>query len=74
MSRRDRRPEALVLDEGVLREGPVCEFGSGLAVEACGGVVVTPWRDRYRSAEIAELTVAPDEHPILITEAPECGA
>jgi len=60
MSRRDRRPEALVLDAGVLREGPVCEFGSELAVEACGGVVVTPWRDRYRAAEIAELTVAAD--------------
>ena len=36
MSRRDRKPEALVLDEGVLREGPVCEIGGHLAVEACG--------------------------------------
>lgn len=60
MSRRDRRPEALVLDEGVLREGAVCEFGSDLAVEARGGLVVTPWRDRYRAAEAAELPVAPD--------------
>lgn len=58
MSRRDRKPEALVLDEGVLREGPVCEIGGALAVEARGGVVVTPWRDRYRAAEIGELEVA----------------
>ena len=55
MSRRERNPEALVLDEGVLREGTVCEIGGALAVEACGGLVVTPWRDRYRAAEIAEL-------------------
>ncbi|MEM9175204.1 MAG: methyltransferase [Myxococcota bacterium] len=58
MPRRDRKPEALVLDEGVLREGPVCEIGGQLAVEACGGLVVTPWRDRHRAAEIAELEVA----------------
>lgn len=58
MSRRDRKPEALVLDEGVLREDPVCEIGGALAVEACGGLVVTPWRDRYLAAEIAELEVA----------------
>ncbi len=58
MSRRERNPEALVLDEGVLREGTVCEIGGALAVEACGGLVVTPWRDRYRAAEIAELEVA----------------
>ena len=53
MTRRDRRPEALVLDEDILREGPVCEFGGELAVEACGGVAVTPWRDRFRAAEAA---------------------
>ena len=64
MSRRDRRPEALVLDEGVLREGPVCEFGSELAVEACGGVIVTPWRDRFRAAEVAELTAKSDSSEI----------
>ncbi len=60
MTRRDRRPEALVLDEDILREGPVCEFGGELAVEACGGVAVTPWRDRFRAAEAAELTVKSD--------------
>ncbi len=59
MSRRERRPEALVLDPGVLRAGPVCEFGSGLAVEAQGGTLVTPWRDRFRAAEVAEMSVAP---------------
>lgn len=60
MSRRDRRPEALVLDEGVLRDGPVCEIGGSLAVEAKGGVVVTPWRDRFRTAEAAELEAVSD--------------
>lgn len=60
MSRRDRRPEALVLDDDVLRAGEVCEFGGQLAVEARGGVVVTPWRDRSRAAEAAELAVRPD--------------
>lgn len=55
--RRDRRPEALPLDAGVLREGAVCEFQSELAVEACGGTVVMPWRDRFRAAETAELNV-----------------
>jgi 16S rRNA (guanine1207-N2)-methyltransferase len=59
MSARDRRPEALVLDPGVLREGPVCEFGSSLAVAAQGGTVVTPWRDLFRAAEIAELSALP---------------
>lgn len=59
MSRRDRRPEALVLDEGVLRDGPVCEFGGQLAVELRGGHVVTPWRDRVRAAEIAGLAASP---------------
>lgn len=59
MTRRERRPEALVLDPGVLREGPVCEFGSDLAVEARGGTFVTPWRDRFRAAEVAELNVVP---------------
>ena len=60
MTRRERRPEALVLDPGILREGPVCEFGSYLAVEAQGGTVITPWRDHYRAAEAAELTVHSD--------------
>lgn len=64
MSRRDRRPEALVLDEGVLREGTACEIGGTLAVEACGGVVVTPWRDRYRAAELAELPVMADPREV----------
>jgi 16S rRNA (guanine1207-N2)-methyltransferase len=59
-SRRDRRPEALVLDPGVLREGPLCEFQSELGVEACGGTVVQPWRDRFRAAQAAELNVVSD--------------
>jgi len=59
-SRRNRRPEALVLDPGVLREGPVCEFQSDLAVEARGGSVVQPWRDRFRAAEAAQLHVVSD--------------
>ncbi len=60
MSRRDRRPEALVLDPDVLRDFEVCEFGGQLAVEARGGVVITPWRDRSRAAEAAELAVRSD--------------
>ena len=56
-SRRDRRPEALPLDPGVLREGPVCEFQSDLAVAAQGGIVVQPWRDRYLAAEAEDLQV-----------------
>lgn len=56
-----------MLDEGVLRAGPVCEFGGALAVEACGGLVVTPWRDRYRAAESAELPVTAD--PATIPDA-----
>jgi 16S rRNA G1207 methylase RsmC len=46
-----------VLDPGVLREGPVCEFQSDLGVEAHGGTVVQPWRDPFRAAEAAELQV-----------------
>lgn len=64
MSARDRRPESLVLDADVLREGPVCEFGSMLAVEARGGIVVTPWRDRFRAAEIAEFAAVPNAREI----------
>ena len=56
-TRRDRRPEALSLDPGVLREGPVCEFQSDLAVAAQGGTVVQPWRDRFRAAEADGLEV-----------------
>jgi 16S rRNA (guanine1207-N2)-methyltransferase len=56
-NRRDRRPEALPLDPGVLREGRVCEFQSDLAVAAQGGTVVQPWRDRFLAAESADLQV-----------------
>ena len=56
-SRRDRRPEALPLDPGALREGSVCEFQSDLAVLARGGTVVQPWRDRYLAAKANELHV-----------------
>jgi len=56
-SRRDRRPEALPLDPGVLREGGVCEFQSDLAVIAQGGTVVQPWRDRFLAAKANELHV-----------------
>lgn len=55
VSRRDRRPEALPLDEGVLTDDAVCEFQSDLAVEARGGTAVLPWRDRYLSAEARGL-------------------
>lgn len=58
--RRDRRPEALVLDPGVLREGSVCEFQAQLAVEQQGGSVVQPWRDLYLQAEAADLQVVTD--------------
>jgi len=54
-NRRDRRPEALPLDPGVLREGTVCEFQSDLAVIAHGGSVVQPWRDRFLAARSADL-------------------
>jgi 16S rRNA (guanine1207-N2)-methyltransferase len=56
-SRRDRRPEALPLDPGVLREGSVCEFQSDLAVMAQGGTVVQPWRDRFLAAQANDLHV-----------------
>jgi 16S rRNA (guanine1207-N2)-methyltransferase len=56
-SRRDRRPEALPLDPGSLREGRVCEFQSDLAVIAQGGTVVQPWRDRFLAAEASGLHV-----------------
>ncbi len=56
-TRRDRRPEALPLDPGVLREGAVCEFQSDLAVAARGGTVVQPWRDRFLAAEAGGLEV-----------------
>jgi len=55
--RKDRKPEALPLDPGVLREGTVCEFQSDLAVLERGGTVVLPWRDQYRAAEAADLHV-----------------
>lgn len=58
-NRRDRKPEALPLDPGVLRDGVVCEFQSDLAVAAIGGTVVQPWRDRYLAAEAADLHVVP---------------
>ena len=55
--RRERNPEALPLDPGVLREGELCEFQSDLAVTEQGGTVVLPWRDRYLEAEAADLQV-----------------
>ncbi|HEB88476.1 MAG TPA: class I SAM-dependent methyltransferase [Deltaproteobacteria bacterium] len=67
-TRRDRRPEALPLDPGVLREGAVCEFQSDLAVAAHGGTVVQPWRDRFLAAEAAGLEVVPSAHEIPDTE------
>ncbi|MAG33226.1 MAG: hypothetical protein CL908_20295 [Deltaproteobacteria bacterium] len=64
MSRRDRRPESLPLDPGVLRDERVCEFQSQLAVEAHGGSVVQPWRDRFQAAETAELHVVRDANEL----------
>jgi 16S rRNA (guanine1207-N2)-methyltransferase len=65
-ARRDRRPEALPLDEGVLRDGPVCEFQASHAVEAKGGVIVQPWRDAYLAAQrIAEQSQAPVEFQVV---------
>lgn len=55
--RKARRSEALVLDPGVLREGPVCEIESSLAVEAQGGVAVQPWRDLFLADEAAGRAV-----------------
>jgi 16S rRNA (guanine1207-N2)-methyltransferase len=52
----------------VLRDGPVCEFQSHLAVAAQGGTVVQPWRDRFLAAESLELDAhasafdLPNEH------------
>jgi 16S rRNA (guanine1207-N2)-methyltransferase len=42
----------------------VCEFGSDLAVHAQGGIVVTPWRDRFRAAEAGELEAVSDARGI----------
>lgn len=39
----------------MLREGPVCEFQSELAVEAQGGQAILPWRDRHVAAEASGL-------------------
>ncbi len=72
MTRRDRRPEALVLDEGVLAPGGVCEFGSALGVEAQGGTVVTPWRDQFLAAEALGLAVV--ETPASIATASHAQA
>lgn len=55
--RKARRSEALVLDPGVLRAGPVCELESSLAVEAQGGVAVQPWRDLFLADEAAGRAV-----------------
>jgi 16S rRNA (guanine1207-N2)-methyltransferase len=66
-SRRDRRPEALVLDPEVLAEGPVCEFQSDLAVAAQGGIVVQPWRDRFLAAEAEGLAVVADGKEVAAT-------
>lgn len=70
-NRRDRRPEALPLDEGVLREGAVCEFGSHLAVESQGGTVVQPWRDRFLAAQALELEVASTAHALESEQFPQ---
>ncbi len=55
--RKARRSEALVLDPGVLRPGPVCEIQASLAVEAQGGVAVQPWRDLFLADQAAGLAV-----------------
>jgi 16S rRNA (guanine1207-N2)-methyltransferase len=55
--KRDRRPEALPLDPGVLREGPLCEFQSDFAVSRHGGTSIQPWRDRFLAAIAEELNV-----------------
>ena len=62
--RKARRSEALVLDPGVLRPGPVCEFQSSLAVAAQGGVAVQPWRDLFLADQAAGLAVHPNAREI----------
>jgi len=70
-SRRDRRPEALILDPGVLRDGELCEFQSELGVEHCGGTVVQPWRDRFLAAQAAELHVLSDPRELPDAQFPQ---
>ncbi len=71
IDRRDRRSEALVLDPGVLREEPVCEFQSELAVERHGGVTVQPWRDRFLAAVATELHAVPDARSLPDASQPQ---
>jgi len=48
----------------VLVEGPLCELGADLAVQAHGGLCVQPWRDRFRASVAAELEVIADAHEL----------
>lgn len=47
-----------MLDPGVLRTGPLCEFGSHLAAEATDGQVIQPWKDVFLAAQKAGIKVA----------------
>lgn len=52
--RRSKIP--LVLDAGVLRDGPVCELGGWEGVAETGGVAILPWRHDFLRAEAASFT------------------
>jgi 16S rRNA (guanine1207-N2)-methyltransferase len=69
--RRDRRPESLALDPDVLREGPVCEFQSDVAVAQRGGTSVQPWRDRFRAAQAEGLHVVDDARALREASYPQ---
>jgi 16S rRNA (guanine1207-N2)-methyltransferase len=49
--------DELVFDPGVLRDGPICEFQDWHAAAKLGGTAVLPWRDAFRAAEAAGITV-----------------
>jgi 16S rRNA (guanine1207-N2)-methyltransferase len=52
--------DELVFDDGVLKDGPICEFQGWRSVARQGGAAVLPWRGAFLEAEAAEVKALSD--------------
>lgn len=62
----------LVHDEGVLEEGPVCEFQGMQAVRHVGGVAVLPWRADWLEARARDLRSFSADEELLDARFSQC--
>lgn len=64
--------DELVLDPGVLRNEPICEFQGTMALPQCGGVAVLPWRAEWLEAQARELRSFPSAQQLLDAQFHQC--